>query len=480
MSMGCGILPLAANEYNIRYKPTAGRAELEALLHQYYEDTTPNSDTITTTNTNATTIVTASSEDDVLSGAQSSLGSSSHDSINDHSNDDVNPTKTLATRNSTSSLKLDGTKTLKSARKLSSKPKVPKPPKVPPPKVVAATTTRPIPEILQELDRRNIRYSPDSTRTDLELLLQQSLEGNKIRRKRRQQRRASFPPAEEASNYRSETVQRRRRPRNDVNYNHWQKEQQEPRREERTIFNPVGNSFHNYPGHFSSEQQQPMMDGWKVMDRVGGAVADAAETIIWGSEDNDKRRWNGTAPTATQYWKERVEPQVGALMESIEDGSPGNRNDVPNTKQKKWEEEDTSIVSLLFGRGPKGQLRSRLDNLFDQDVGTTALTKFTGTLFRGGLLVVNYLCRWASVKGTIPQPVVVLTVLSAAAQRRKVNTVVGTLLLLRIVGEFLHGSVVKMRRKDAKPQPKEEEPTNPESALDATGNEEENEYWDGD
>ena len=52
--------------------------------------------------------------------------------------------------------------------------------------------------------------------------------------------------------------------------------------------------------------------------------------------------------------------------------------------------------------------------------------------------------RWASVRGSIPQPVVVVAAISAglsARPGRRLRTIVMALLAMRMLGEFVHGYI---------------------------------------
>ena len=72
------------------------------------------------------------------------------------------------------------------------------------------------------------------------------------------------------------------------------------------------------------------------------------------------------------------------------------------------------------------------------------MTSFLKTILKTILLVSSYTCRWASVRGAVPQPVVVMGVGSAAIcarPRRRLQVVVFTLLAIRTIGEFIHGYV---------------------------------------
>jgi hypothetical protein len=61
---------------------------------------------------------------------------------------------------------------------------------------------------------------------------------------------------------------------------------------------------------------------------------------------------------------------------------------------------------------------------------------------RSALTAFGILCRWAGVRGTIPQPIVVTSVIATILSSRggqKVLSLMLILLAMRLVGEFLHG-----------------------------------------
>ena len=60
------------------------------------------------------------------------------------------------------------------------------------------------------------------------------------------------------------------------------------------------------------------------------------------------------------------------------------------------------------------------------------------------LAVLSYVCRWATCRGALPQPIVVFLLGASALsapRRKKVMTLVITLLAIRTVAEALHGYV---------------------------------------
>ena len=63
---------------------------------------------------------------------------------------------------------------------------------------------------------------------------------------------------------------------------------------------------------------------------------------------------------------------------------------------------------------------------------------------RSTLTAFSILCRWAGVRGTIPQPIVttiLFAVLVSARRGQRLFSAGLTLLALRLVGEFAHGSL---------------------------------------
>ena len=63
---------------------------------------------------------------------------------------------------------------------------------------------------------------------------------------------------------------------------------------------------------------------------------------------------------------------------------------------------------------------------------------------RSSLNAFGTLCRWAGVRGAIPQPIVVITVFAVLVSSRsgqRLFSLILTLLALRMVGEFIHGSL---------------------------------------
>ena len=235
---------------------------------------------------------------------------------------------------------------------------------------------------------------------------------------------------------------------------------------------------------YNNNNDNTVFDDRDVIDRVGEFLADTADKFMWGRYDEDRPKdysrqrdqpkkpshrrpaSNKRKPSQRKHWKDRLEERLDSMLGLHEEGDFYRKwaereekekqeqggNDVfsvaqgrqPKRRQKPihdkpfWEEEG-NLVSLLFGRTKRGG-----DLFFDHRLGSgsgSLLFLIRATL-RSFLMVASYLCRWASTQGALPQPVVVVSVFTAgicARPRRRLATVAITLLLMRTVGEVLHG-----------------------------------------
>jgi hypothetical protein len=171
-------------------------------------------------------------------------------------------------------------------------------------------------------------------------------------------------------------------------------------------------------------------------------------------------------------WKDRLEERFDSMLGIHEDGTFYNkwekqmaedrRNEGGNDafsvaqgrKPKPWGvfgrrrkydkpiwEEEGNLISLLFGRSSSGG-SLLFERLLDHKSGS--LLNFFESVLRSFLPVASYLSRWATVRGAIPQPLVVFGLISAgicARPRRRLRTIAITLLALRTTGELVHGYV---------------------------------------
>ncbi|KAL7446205.1 hypothetical protein ACHAXH_009381 [Discostella pseudostelligera] len=130
---------------------------------------------------------------------------------------------------------------------------------------------------------------------------------------------------------------------------------------------------------------------------------------------------------------------------------PGNRS-FPRSRLDEvpfWREGGT-IASLLFDtrqspsrptRRSSRTLEQLLLSPFGRGHTVTSLFLY---MSRSVLTAFGILCRWAGVRGTIPQPIVVMSVVAILVSSRRGQRMMSlalTVLAMRLVGEFIHGSL---------------------------------------
>jgi hypothetical protein len=218
-------------------------------------------------------------------------------------------------------------------------------------------------------------------------------------------------------------------------------------------------------------------DDSDALDRFGTFMADMADRVMWGKYDDDtvapgspKNTTTAHRETHSRHWKDRMEERMDSLLGIRQNGryyDSWMRNEDKDRlgeegtdafayargrakkRRKKgsdghdkplWEEEG-NFVSLLFGRSFGGQKLS-FDDAIDGEPGQ--LLRFARIFFRTFLVGSSYACRWASVRGSIPQPLVVMGVSTAAicVRRHRIQAVFLTLIAMRTIGEFIHSYTV--------------------------------------
>jgi hypothetical protein len=226
-----------------------------------------------------------------------------------------------------------------------------------------------------------------------------------------------------------------------------------------------------------------------VVDKVSEFLANAADKLMWGKFDKNPPMATEPANTPPnpqrpdeeprarpsshnsknrKHWKDRLEERLDSMLGLHEDGAFYNRwtaqanqkadgrdtgptdavshargrqvrRKRPKSSDKPFWEEEGNLLALLLGRTRNGK-DSFLDNRTGFESGSMlVLVRMTVKSF---MTIGGYLCRWASTQGALPQPIVVFGVGAAAlvaSPRQRLMTVVITLLLLRTVGELLHG-----------------------------------------
>jgi hypothetical protein len=155
------------------------------------------------------------------------------------------------------------------------------------------------------------------------------------------------------------------------------------------------------------------------------------------------------------YWKDKLEEQLDYALGIHEQGkhykrwqqdmrshqrqSPGLINLNSRIRKAFWEE-DGNIMAVLLGKKKHhlGSTHSR--HKVDFQVHT--MTSVFYLAFKLFFLILSRLCRWASCRGTLPQPLVVFTLLSSiiSAPRNKRIFMVGiTIIAIRTLAEMVHG-----------------------------------------
>lgn len=145
-----------------------------------------------------------------------------------------------------------------------------------------------------------------------------------------------------------------------------------------------------------------------------------------------------------------------------------------------WEEEG-SLLSILFDDGEFGSSSNKkkygqdiltMLNRSREEAGVNVMTSIFKSVFKTSLIVTRSVCTWASVRGTLPRPLVVFLVGTAALSARRGSrllTVGLTLVVLRTAAEALHGYV----RGD-------DDLDEYDAEVDGVDSEEEEDGWEGD
>eukprot|EP01083_Nonionella_stella_P205955 749528_1 len=155
-----------------------------------------------------------------------------------------------------------------------------------------------------------------------------------------------------------------------------------------------------------------------------------------GLHENSKyyKRWE-------EKLKNEMEVERGNDPMSIFEGRQKKRrrpkNDIPF-----WETEG-SFKSLFFGRftDTEGIVNNGFDN---EGRNLNTCTMLFKTTFMSSISILSYICRWASCRGALPQPIIVFLLAASALsapRRKRIITVGITLIALRTLAEGLHGYI---------------------------------------
>jgi len=209
-----------------------------------------------------------------------------------------------------------------------------------------------------------------------------------------------------------------------------------------------------------------------MLDRLGSFLGDATEELLWGTDDDvGEVHSNTTQDTKTSFqgksrskhWKDRMEERFDRLLgihnindddptfyqrwQRLEDaenervGSSGRwRNTAVKYDSNKPIWQQASLSTLFTGRTPDGDSLDAIDEWDRRQNGS--LLRVLSISSKVVLLAASYLCRWTSVRGALPQPIVAFSIGTAlVSSRKRLRALVVTVLVLRAIGEFMQGSV---------------------------------------
>jgi hypothetical protein len=237
----------------------------------------------------------------------------------------------------------------------------------------------------------------------------------------------------------------------------------------------------------NSEDDEYNEDSFDQFGVFGDFVANAADSFIWGPEEGDTKKTStrrrrerpgqGDVPPGRDrrrvHWKDRMEMNFDYMMGIHEDGKVYNRwledeLEGERTKRKRpkkgkkdvyerplWEEEG-SVLSMLFGN----RSNSFLDGRSSSFNGSGSLVKLFRSLSKTFLILASGIARWASVRGALPQYVVVIGVAAAglsAVPGHRLWTLGLTLIAMRTIGEVLHGYMLDDFESDSEDDIDEDE-----------------------
>lgn len=153
----------------------------------------------------------------------------------------------------------------------------------------------------------------------------------------------------------------------------------------------------------------------------------------------------GDDPEDWVMGRHKNQRRMGLTPEEREARRRPNRSK-PNRRggvDKYFWNQDGNVMSALLGRSRSGN-RAAIDELFSQPLGANVITTLIRSGFQLSLALFTNTCRWASVRGSLPQPIVVFftgTSLVLAPKGKRLVTTAVTLFALRALAEALHGYI---------------------------------------
>ena len=218
------------------------------------------------------------------------------------------------------------------------------------------------------------------------------------------------------------------------------------------------------------------------IDRFAEFFANTTDSILWGGFDSDvesdavgasqpktpKKKRAKVRSTSVRSegggksWKDRVEERFDSMLGIHEEGEYYNRW-ASKDEEDELQEEGTDSLSLARGRARKRNRPRRKSRVYDKPfwdvenavsslfgkappagysgVGFGNLLPIIKTLAKSLVLLCSNACEWATVRGSLPQPVVVVGVTSCVVSARPGKRLLAmgvALLAFRIFGELIH------------------------------------------
>ncbi|EJK59226.1 hypothetical protein THAOC_20580 [Thalassiosira oceanica] len=208
------------------------------------------------------------------------------------------------------------------------------------------------------------------------------------------------------------------------------------------------------------EGSSPYYDSWRTHvseldDKHKDRLRTEKEASMSRTTNNSDPGYNDDQPPNNRRARQRIRRKPASTREQQPASSTADENSFRPSRPPRsrldevpmWREKGT-LASLLFDTQPrvdgdrrKRQRLSLLESPFGRNHTVTSLFVY---ISRSILTALAVMCRWASVRGSIPQPIVVTTAFAATASARSGNRLLAlflTLLGLRLVGEVLHSGL---------------------------------------
>ncbi|KAL7475649.1 hypothetical protein ACHAW6_001581 [Cyclotella cf. meneghiniana] len=189
----------------------------------------------------------------------------------------------------------------------------------------------------------------------------------------------------------------------------------------------------------SSTNEQSYYNSWKRC-MEGREEEDSLQMTLRQKMNNDTESTNAPLPSAAH--PSTIPQNCRAKMRPPKIGASSNKTTKLHLDENPFWKERRSAASMLLDNRPaswrKDMQKKRRNTLEEEN----ACSHPFSSISLDPPTVFGTICRWAGVWGTIPQQIVIITVSTMILSgQQKLLTVGLTLLAIRMMGEFFHGSV---------------------------------------